>query len=176
MHPLVSALAVAHIGDTFNQYAEGPRAGLLRDRLSAYLVAREGASLLLVGEAAGYRGARISGLPFVSERQLSGAGRSEATATIVQRVLHDLCLQHDVLLWNIVPTHPGTATSNRAPTRAEAEAGRGFVELLAARRRVVGVGRVAAEALGVPYVRHPSHGGASAFRHGLARLAGLDLG
>jgi hypothetical protein len=170
VHPLVAELACAHLGATFNQYAEGPRAGLLCDRLGAYLSDRAGASLLLVGEAAGYRGARVSGLPFTSERQLTGTGLAEATATIVQRALHDLGLEGAVLLWNVVPTHPGTATSNRPPTRAEVEAGRSFVEVLAAGRRVVGVGRVAAEALGVPYVRHPSHGGASAFRQGLASI------
>ena len=47
------------------------------------------AELLLVGEAAGYRGARVSGVAFTSERQLTGSGPAEATATIVHRVLHE---------------------------------------------------------------------------------------
>ena len=38
-----------------------------------YLEARADAPLLLVGEAPGYRGARISGIPFTSERQLTGS-------------------------------------------------------------------------------------------------------
>jgi len=35
---------------------------------------------------------------------------------------------------------------------------------------VVAVGRVAHEALGGPYLRHPSHGGAAEFRRGLEAL------
>ena len=119
---LVDALAGARIGDTFNQYAAAPH---LRARLLQYLEARAGATVLLVGEAAGYRGARVSGLPFTSERQLTGSGPAEATATIVQRTLAELGLTGRVLLWNVVPTHPhrrGAPHSNRPPTRAEAEA------------------------------------------------------
>jgi hypothetical protein len=64
----------------------------LAQRLARYLEDRNAAPILLVGEAAGYRGARISGIPFTSERQLTGSGPSEATATIVHRVLADLDL------------------------------------------------------------------------------------
>lgn len=124
--------------------------------------------MLLVGEAAGYRGARVSGIPFTSERQLTGAGPAEATATIVHRVLAELGLEEAVLLWNVVPTHPGTARSNRAPSRAEVEAGLSFAHELARDRRVLAVGRVAEAALGARYVRHPSHGGATAFRETLS--------
>ena len=135
--------------------------------MAAYLEARSGAPLLLVGEAPGYRGARISGIPFTSERQLTGAGPAEATATIVQRVLLELGLTEQVLLWNVVPTHPGSETSNRAPTRAEIADGRCFADELAQGRRVIAVGRVAQAALGGAYVRHPSYGGAVEFRRSL---------
>ena len=166
----VERLAVARIGETFNQYAHAPA---LRERLAAYLARRMEAPILLVGEAAGYRGARISGLPFTSERQLTGVGPAEATATIVHRVLAELGLEEQVLLWNVVPTHPhrrGEPRSNRPPTRAEVVDARGFADELARNRRVVSVGRLAETAYGAPYVRHPSHGGAEAFREGLARL------
>jgi hypothetical protein len=83
----VEELAAAEIGATFNFYREGARARLLRRRLADYLDARECARFLLVGEAPGYRGARVSGLPFTSERQLTGAGPAEASATIVRRTL-----------------------------------------------------------------------------------------
>jgi uracil-DNA glycosylase len=161
---LVERLATATIGETFNQYADPRLAG----RLGAYLESRAGASFLLVGEAAGYRGARLSGLPFTSERQLSGEGPAEATATIVQRTLAELGLVDDVLLWNVVPTHPGTETSNRRPTRADVDDSRPFLDELIRGRRVIAVGRFAQAATGARYVRHPSHGGARAFASGLA--------
>jgi uracil-DNA glycosylase len=160
-------LANTRVGSTFNQYAESKR---LRRRLREYLEARANAQVLLVGEAAGYRGARVSGIPFTSERQLTGSGPAEATATIVHRTLAELGLDEEVLLWNVVPTHPGTPTSNRPPSRGEVRAGLGFALNLARGRRVVAVGRIAAAALDAPYIRHPSHGGAAAFRLGLATV------
>lgn len=163
----------ARIGRTTNFYRDGAGAALRRARLAAYLEARAAAPILLVGEAPGYRGARVSGIPFTSERQLSGVGPAEATATIVHRVLDELGLAELVLLWNVVPTHPGTPSSNRPPTAADVAAGRVFADELAAGRRVVAVGRVAAAALGVPAVRHPSHGGATAFALGLRALIGV---
>jgi len=167
MRDFIRVLADARIGATYNQYADSP---LRRRRLAEYLAARRRAPLLLVGEAAGYRGARVSGLPFTSERQLTGRGPAEATATIVHRVLERLGLTEDVLLWNVVPTHPGTESSNRLPTRAEVAAAEPFLTELARGRRVVAVGRLAAAATGAPYVRHPSHGGAVAFEAGLRAL------
>lgn len=170
MRSLVADLAHARIGSTYNQYAAS---ALLCARLSAYLALRASARILLVGEAAGYRGARVSGIPFTSERQLSGRGPGEATATVVHRVLAELGLERDVLLWNLVPTHPhkpGSAQSNRRPTRAEVEAGRPFLHRLGHGRTVVPIGRLAHAELGGPYVRHPSHGGAREFRAALIQL------
>jgi uracil-DNA glycosylase family 4 len=165
----VDELAAAEIGGTFNFYREGQRSNLLRKRLARYLSERADAPILLVGEAPGYRGARISGIPFTSERQLTGSGPSEATATIVRAVLGDLGVEREVLCWNVVPTHPGTAATNRRPTSAEVEAATPFLAALARGRRVIAVGRLAERATGAPYVRHPSHGGATAFRDNLWR-------
>ncbi len=164
----VTELASARIGRTHNQYADSP---LRRARLRAYLRSRGDASIMLVGEAAGYRGARVSGVAFTSERQLTGTGPAELSATIVHRTLAELGVTEDVLLWNLVPTHPHrpeSALSNRAPTREEIAASRRFLDELACSRRVLAVGRLAERALNCPYIRHPSHGGASAFRETLA--------
>ena len=160
----VEALARETIGDTYNQYATS---ALLRQRLARYLASRARAPVLLVGEAAGYRGARISGLPFTSERQLTGTGPAEASATIVQRVLAELGVADEVLLWNLVPTHPhepGDPRSNRRPTRAEIALARPWLDQLASNKVLLAVGRLAQRELDAPYVRHPSHGGAAAFR------------
>jgi uracil-DNA glycosylase len=167
---LIRRLAAARIGSTFNQYAASAH---LRERLAHYLERRSEAELLLVGEAAGYRGARVSGIPFTSERQLTGSGPAESSATIVHRVLDELGLTEDVLLWNVVPTHPhrpGEPLSNRRPRAAEIDASLPFLELLAPGRRVVPVGRIAEAAIGAAGIRHPSHGGAIEFRAGLAAL------
>jgi uracil-DNA glycosylase len=172
MRSLIDRLVAARIGRTTNFYRDGDDAALRRDRLAAYLAARADASVLLVGEAPGYRGARVSGIPFTSERLLTGRGPAEATATIVHRVLAEIAAAEDVLLWNVVPTHPGTEGSNRAPTRAEVEEGRVFADELAEGRRVLAVGRVAHAALGGAYVRHPSHGGAPEFTAALHALIG----
>ncbi len=162
----VARLASARIGETFNQYAGSL---LRRERLRVYLETRAGAAIVLVGEAAGYRGARVSGLAFTSERQLTGSGPAEASATIVHRVLARLGVTERVLLWNVVPTHPGTESSNRAPRPDEVEAATPFLEEVLSGRAAIAVGRVAAAATGAPYIRHPSHGGAAAFEEGLER-------
>lgn len=162
------------IGETFNFYRDGQGAAVRRERLAAYLESRHDAPLLLVGEAAGYRGARVSGVPFTSGRQLTGEGPAEASAAIVRRVLAELDLEQETLCWNVVPTHPhlpGRSETNRRPTRAEIDESAPFLRALARGRRVLAVGRVAQAASGAPYVRHPSHGGAADFRRGLLRFA-----
>lgn len=173
----VSELARASIGTTFNFYAEANGAEIRRERLRAHLAERADAPFLLVGEAAGYRGARVSGIAFTSERQLSGSGPAEATATIVQEALEALGIAKATLLWNVVPSHPhepGRPHTNRPPTRAEIAAARPFLESLAHGRRVVPVGRVAERALGRAGIRHPSHGGARLFAEGLRTIVRAD--
>jgi uracil-DNA glycosylase len=170
VHPekFVARLAAARIGDTFNFYRDGSGADRRRERLLRYLDENAHARVLLVGEAPGFRGARISGIPFTSERQLTGAGPAEPSATIVRETLAELEL--DVLCWNVVPTHPGTTTSNRRPTATEVAGGATFLAELAPGRNVLAVGRLAQRVTGGPYVRHPSHGGKAAFRQGLLRF------
>jgi uracil-DNA glycosylase len=178
MEELIALLRRTRIGATFNFYRDGDGAATRSQRLLAYLEARVHAPLLLVGEAAGHRGARVSGIPFTSERQLTGRGPAEATATIVRRTLAELGLEEQTLCWNVVPTHPhrpARPDTNRPPTRAEVEASRPFLRDLARGRTVIAVGRVAQAVLDAPYVRHPSHGGATEFRAGLLRFAAGGL-
>jgi uracil-DNA glycosylase len=173
MDGLIARLAEATIGETFNFYRDGAGAATRCDRLGAYLESRGDAPLLLVGEAAGYRGARVSGIPFTSEQQLTGTGPAEATATIVRRILAELELEESTLCWNVVPTPPhlpGLPETNRRPSRGEIDASRKFLQALAHGRRAIAVGRLAHAVLGGTYVRHPSHGGAADFRAGLLRF------
>jgi hypothetical protein len=153
------------------------------------------AARILLGEAAGYQGCHVSGIPFTSERMLmagtvprvSCAGRrlslrlrpwSEPSATAVWKTLHDLGIADDTILWNAYPWHPhlaGKPHSNRTPTRAERGAGMPVLDALLAafpRAAVFAVGRHAEQALqevgreAIP-LRHPSMGGATLFREGL---------
>ena len=171
--------------------ADAPAARIAR--LRAHLDAD--ARWLLLGEAAGYQGAHVSGIPFTSERlMLEGAiprialgGRrlstrprpwSEPSATTVWGTLHALGRAQDTLLWNAFPWHPhrpGLPQTNRAPTPAERRAGLPvLLALLAAFPgvRCFAVGRNAETSLAEVGVaatplRHPSMGGASRFRDGL---------
>lgn len=85
------------------------------------------------------------------------------------------------ILWGAFPWHPYAATSlsNRAPNEAEKAMGAVFLQQLMGALpdvTVVAVGNVAADALRkldveAVKIRHPSNGGATAFRAGLALVA-----
>ena len=190
-------------GWVFNPYAgDDARSRSRRHNLSLYLqlmYARR-PSLLLVGEAPGYRGCRVTGVPFTSEAILlshsppfglfgPSAGFQncgehdkplrEATATILWESLVELAVIP--LLWNAFPLHPhqpGRPASNRPPGKIELNVGRVFIsELLAmfSIQRVIAVGNKATTALhdwGIPAskVRHPGHGGKVAFRQQLESI------
>ena len=160
--------------------------------------------VLLLGEAPGFRGMRMTGVPFtninilqdgIDHFGLFGPGKGyvspavppavapEPTATVMWRVLEDLNFLP--LLWSAYPLHPhlpNNFLSNRTPTSAEALAGQPF--WLALMRlfpitSVVAVGNVAyrsilASGRSAPKVRHPAHGGKERFRLELQEL--LDAG
>lgn len=134
-----------------------------RDRLRTYLLEQWSAPLLFVAEAPGYRGARLSGVPMTSLRQLEGGkAPAEATATRIRAGLARHGLLDQVLLWNIVPFHPhkpGDPRSNRPPTRQECQQGLAWVTRLAEGRRIVTVGDKARQHLpgAAGHVRHPSN-------------------
>ena len=182
-----------------------PENAVRRRNLDRYLrqLAERQPSTLLVGEAPGYRGMAITGVPFTNTVLLrrgvphfglfgtehgyeipDAAGiAAEPTATVMWQVLEGL----DFLpvLWSAFPLHPhrpGDPLSNRTPTGAETAEWAGSWQALAevfGIRSVVAVGNVAQASLSrsgwdVPRVRHPSHGGREGFRAGLRAL--LDEG
>lgn len=154
---------------------------------------------ILIGEAPGYQGCHFSGVPFTNEKLIMQGkvprvsieyGRittrelpwCEPSATIVWRVLHELGIADRVVMWNAFAWHPhrqGEPYSNRAPSRAELDAGLPVLRAVLDHFTgvpVVPVGRVAEvtlSALGIktrPGIRHPANGGAGKFRSGLREI------
>jgi uracil-DNA glycosylase len=158
-------------------------------RLRAHLATE--ASFVLLGEAAGYQGCKVSGIPFTSERlllegtiprisappaRLTSRTRpwSEPSATTVWKTLHELGIASHTVLWNAYPWHPhkpGTLHSNRTPSRAERQSGVSVVQgllRLFPEAQVFAVGRNAESSLAelgitATALRHPSMGGAAMF-------------
>lgn len=133
--------------------------------LRAYLLDHWGARVVLVGEAPGKHGARLTGVPFTSPRLLDGSGTAEPSATVVHRTLADLGAAHQVLLWNASVLF---RQDNRVPLADALTASRHVLGLVTRRRTIYAVGRVAARATGAPYIRHPSYGGSRDFARGVA--------
>lgn len=165
-------------------------------RLRAHLGARP--KLILLGEASGYQGCHVSGIPFTSERLLI-AGKiprvtlsaprlssralpwSEPSATTIWSTLQELGVADDTILWNAFPWHPyksGNRQSNRTPNPRERTLGIPVLEALLAAFPGVelgAVGRHAQQSMAdcgqsAYPLRHPSMGGVSAFRAGLKRF------
>ncbi|MGW1046476.1 uracil-DNA glycosylase [Streptomyces sp. NPDC002547] len=186
------------------QFLYGPDTnGRLRERnLRRYLelMDRIQPRLLLIGEAPGYRGHAVTGIPFMSMAQLrarpglitgdpDGDGfeipsdppaQSEASSSVVWRAV--AALGRPVpMFWPVYPNHPhehGRPYTNRPPRAAEIAEGTPIALALAAAfpiRMIVAVGRKAQNALvrnGVAAiaVRHPAQGGARTFTTQLAQL------
>jgi hypothetical protein len=109
----------------------------------------------------------------------------ERSGTMVWQALGD---RRDCVLWNAFPWHPfdpaqGGAfdderLSNRRPRRGEMRQAHGVLRhflSLFPRAEVLAIGRVSQRALReigleMPYIRHPSHGGKTAFTQGLEAL------
>ena len=205
----VDRLAGVKTGPGCNNFLDHTVPGHARRRqnLSIYLqeMLERSPKVLLLGEAPGFRGMRITGVPFTNRNMFEGPANSfglfgpgkgytvpaeaadvasEPTATVMWEVLAELDFLP--LLWSACPWHThvvGRPQSNRTPTVAEAGLGTPFWQALAELfgiETVVAVGNVAHRSLlgaGVdaPKVRHPSHGGRSGFKRGLEELLQAGL-
>ena len=186
--------------DLFNPYAPPgePGAATRQQNLARYLsdMQRFAPRVLLVAEAPGYRGCRLSGVPVTSERIMlqgiekwglfgdgyrSTSGHPQGVAEMTATILWNALVEHvetPPLIWNSVPLHPhrpGEPRTNRTPRVAEIRLGQPFIAAVMALypiRTVLAVGRKAERALaelGVAHtaLRHPSQGGKADFVAGL---------
>ena len=173
MRGFIERLVAARIGGTFNFYRDGDRAAAAARAARGYL---EGASRR--AGAARRRGAGLPGhaglrrpahLRAPAHRHRAGRGDRDDRA----RALDELGLAGDVLLWNVVPTHPGDERSNRRPTPGR---DRGRARRSRASSRAAGgsspVGRIAHAALGGATSGTRLHGGAAVPRGLEARTPG----
>ena len=198
---LLDALRARPSTETVTNPYRGNAGRLRLGNLRRYLesVAAHGPPLALVGEAPGYRGCAVTGVPltsrqlfttdlgrwglfagagFVAEEAL-GAPWAEASATVVWRSVAAL-LPAPPLLANAFPFHPhppGNRAANRPLRAGELAEGRAYLaETLALfpRITILAMGRQAARALHslgaqpLACLRHPAHGGATAFATGFA--------
>jgi uracil-DNA glycosylase len=206
---LVERLSIVPSGPGLNNFLDHrePANAQRRRNLELYLQEMLECSprVLLLGEAPGFRGMRITGIPFTNRTMLQGPANSfglfgpgkgytlppeaagvaaEPTATVMWEVLAEL--KFLPLLWSACPFHthvPGDPQSNRTPRTVEARLGIPFRQALTELfgiKTVVAVGNVAHRALlssgySAPKVRHPSHGGRSGFKRGLEELLEAGL-
>jgi uracil-DNA glycosylase len=183
--------------NSINPEVDLPNANeIRRENLGQYLRSfTERPAILVVGEAPGWQGCRFSGVPFTSEYQLcngilpfNGVQSSkksspykENTATIFWEYMYRY--HPKFFAWNCIPFHPHKPNdflSNRNKiSRKEILK---YLELLIEMvsiinpKKILAVGRKAEFALknmkdiSFEYVRHPSHGGANAFKMGMEKV------
>jgi uracil-DNA glycosylase len=179
-------------------YERKSREGCIRrHNLRSYLDQMEALSpaILLLGEAPGYKGCRLTGVPFTSEKILrthpffldgdykfinpQDQLMSEQSATIIWNVL-DL-FNSKPLIWNIFPFHPykrDNTKTNRTPDEAELNFGKQFlIKMLDIFpiTKIAAVGRKAESKLiemnlEHTYIRHPANGGKRKFVEGMKEI------
>ena len=143
---------------------------------------------LIVGEAPGYLGCRLTGIPFVSEQvivendffslangfKVRNAKEPEKESSA--KIVWDYLTYRNIypLIWNAFPLHPyeDDIHSNRTPNKSELTFGKEILIELTnifsiKAENIIAVGRKAESVLktyGVTKeVRHPSHGGKAQF-------------
>lgn len=172
--------------NSFNFYRQSYRASddelLVSNNLERYLAKMQklNPTVLLVGEAPGYKGCKLTGIPFTSEYQvvhdeffadgfevLNGESiDKEKSATVVWSVLSQV--KNKPLMWNIYPFHPLAINGrNGKPRSRDIKLGRDILDQLLQMfniKEIYCLGCKASNAMCYHplfrgYIRHPSHGG-----------------
>lgn len=180
----------------FNPYREEHKLDNLKHYFSK-VFNQAGPKILLVGEAPGFKGCRLTGIPFSSGKLFTEVDHpflkelqtnitlstleAENTASIVWRHL----VSHEAvpLFWNAFPFHPHPSRlqrKNRVPNAKEMEEGSIYLKMLVEFYQpdlIAGLGRKGADSVQrvlpdeqVIYIRHPSYGGKSDFITGIDQL------
>jgi len=139
-------------------------------RLRQHLEATRASPLALIGEAAGWRGARQTGIAFTAPGNVRAGAMREASATVVQTELAGHGLVSPARLLNAYPLHPhppGQPRMNRAPTALELTEAHPVLAAAVGERLVVAVGRNAARSWStISGIGIRSRGPSSLFRRG----------
>ena len=162
-----------------------------------YMMAIKGKRILLVGEAPGHKGCKITGIPFTSGRVFERVNHpvlqalkdklslskveAEITATIVWNYLSRKGFSP--LFWNSYPFHPypeGNERKNRPPSPEEIEEGVKYLKAiynLFKPNAIAGIGHLGVKCakrafpnIHITYIRHPSFGGKADFIEGMDKI------
>lgn len=178
-----------------NQYHDVGTLNNLRIYLS-YLT-RFTSDILLVGEAPGYRGCRITGIPFTSGDVIMTSKHDMFKDFGSNIICYPVMAEHTAkmlwtflevnnavpILWNAFPFHPHQSripTSNRKPNVSEVREGNIYLRLiydLFKPKTLCSLGRVGESVLkemfpnrDIMYIRHPSYGGKKDFIEGMKKV------
>lgn len=179
----------------FNQYHDRDILNNLKVFLEYLFKSKN--KVLFIGEAPGYKGCRLTGIPFTS-----GTAIMNARHKVLAQLAPGICLHKTVsentasimweflgsnkpipVLWNAFPFHPhekGILESNRKPTNEELMEGREYLYMvyeIFKPKKLFALGRVGETSLKelfpekeIVYIRHPSYGGKKQFIEGMSKV------
>lgn len=203
LNRLLDKLSQRKLSDiVYNQYTDKD----ILNNLNLYLnyLLNNNPKILLLGEAPGYKGCRLTGIPFTSGAIIRNSSHSlfreigeqiklregarEITAAILWKYLEDNNKKVPIL-WNAFPFHPHQYNghkSNRRPTKSEIDEGKDYIKIICEifePEWFCSLGRVGEMVLRevfpdkrVVYIRHPSRGGKEEFIKGMSKLYGAVFG